>query len=186
MNCTVTLSKIQSDGIDLEKAQALYLTSFPESERRDAKKWKDMVLASTSTLFALYKISMDDAFAGILSCWDFESFLYIEHFAINSQQRGHGLGSATLSAFRTLFPQKPIVLEAEVPIEEMAIRRIQFYQRNGFHVCESPYMQPPYHQDGKWLELKLLSTSPDFASKQFETIKRTIYHHVYNIQEEQL
>ena len=56
MNCTVTLSKIQSDGIDLEKAQALYLTSFPESERRDAKKWKDMVLASTSTLFALYKI----------------------------------------------------------------------------------------------------------------------------------
>ena len=131
-------------------------------------------------------VVVDDAFAGILSCWDFESFLYIEHFAINSQQRGHGLGSATLSAFQALFPQKPIVLEAEVPIEEMAIRRIQFYQRNGFHVCDSPYMQPPYHQDGKWLDLKLLSTSPDFASKQFETIKRTIYHHVYNIQEEQL
>ena len=32
----------------------------------------------------------------------------------------------------------------EIPEEEMAKRRINFYQRQGFSLWEKPYQQPPY------------------------------------------
>ena len=80
--------------------------------------------------------------AGFLAVWEFESFIYIEHFAVDPALRNSGTGSAMLQELVKQY-QKPICLEVELPEDELTRRRIGFYERNGFVFNEYPYIQPP-------------------------------------------
>ena len=68
---------------------------------------------------------------GFITYWDFDSFYYVEHFATNPALRNGGYGKRTLE-YLCNYLKHPIVLEVERPVEEMAKRRISFYQRQGF------------------------------------------------------
>jgi len=87
----------------------------------------------------------DDAghYAGFISYWQFDTFAYIEHFAVNPAARGGGIGACALREFRAM-SGLPVVLEVERPgSNDMADRRIAFYRRNGFHTIDSyDYMDP--------------------------------------------
>ena len=75
--------------------------------------------------------------AGFLAVWEFESFIYIEHFAVDPALRNSGTGSAMLQELVKQY-QKPICLEVELPEDELTRRRIGFYERNGFVFNEYP------------------------------------------------
>ena len=71
--------------IDLQYACQLYEEAFPIEERRDTSEW--LLQNEQNPLFNILCIKQDQTFQGILSYWTFESFHYIEHFAISPQQR---------------------------------------------------------------------------------------------------
>lgn len=137
----------------------LYADAFPPEERRpyagaiafgefaNAKRSKFNVLAA-----------MDDGkFVGFMSYWNFDSYTYIEHFAVSPELRGRNIGRAMMEhVFRTV--NNNVLIEVELPETEIARRRIGFYERLGFlpHP-EIEYIQPPYSAGLTPLPLMLMT-----------------------------
>lgn len=116
--------------------------------------------------------------AGFITYWTFDSFVYVEHFAVGEKVRGGGLGGKALQEFRKMMA-RPVVLEVERPgSNDMADRRIAFYRRNGFHTIDSyEYMQPPYAPRLPEVPLLLMCDTPDAVSPA--EIDATLRCHVY-------
>lgn len=145
--------------------------SFPENELPE----KGVFLSrAENDSFSPYYIICDGERVGIITLWDFGSFAYAEHFAIKSDVRSRGIGGETIERVKKAYPS--IVLEAELPTEEIKARRVEFYKRHGFKINPLKYSQPPYREGDPPLDLLLLSF-PD-ANANAETVK-TIHKNVY-------
>ncbi|MDE6854772.1 MAG: GNAT family N-acetyltransferase [Muribaculaceae bacterium] len=163
----------------LSKAERLYLDVFPPEERRP---WTDIAAPRLSDgprlLFVASGAGVGD-FAGFVTLWDFGTFVYIEHFAIESSLRGHGTGAQVLALLRDMLA-RPIVLEAE-PVSDdnpMAARRIAFYCRNGFALLDHDYVQPPYQAGLPSVPLRLMSTDAGISPAEVE---RVLHKRVYGV-----
>ncbi len=155
---------------------ALYESAFPEIERRPT----DHEIAMTDPRFEIRIIRQDDGtFAGFITLWHFSDFVYVEHFAMLPALRGCGLGSRTL---QTLQKESalPIVLEIEMPEDELSRRRMAFYQRNGFSAMPQHYAQPSYAPTLPSLPLLIMTTTNDHSNQFFDTVKNTLYSEVYH------
>ena len=113
---------------------------------------------------------------------DFNDFYYVEHFAIDPTLRNGGYGKKTLD-YLCKELDRPIVLEVEMPVEEMAKRRINFYQRQGFVLWEKEYKQPPYKPGDDFLPMYLMVFGNLQCEQDFEMIKNKIHKEVYNVKE---
>jgi ribosomal protein S18 acetylase RimI-like enzyme len=116
--------------------------------------------------------------AGFCIIWDFTEFVYLEHFAIEPDVRGLGIGEGTLALIKANF-DKPVILETELPLDEISSRRIKFYKRNGFRVLYRHYLQPSYDGIKPEVEMKLMSTAVDFASEELDRYIGIIRKKVY-------
>lgn len=158
--------------------ERLMSASFPPEEYRmpeEQRKYTD-----TKTEFHNNIVLQDNNPIGFITYWDFRQFYYVEHFAISSEQRNGGHGKHVLNHLcRQL--KRPIVLEVEIPKEEMAQRRIRFYQRNGFVLWERTYLQPPYKSGDCYLPMFLMVHGDILCEDSFDIIKECIYREVYNI-----
>ena len=128
----------------LQKVKSLYFSSFPEEERRDWLSIEDMI-ANNYNLFNL-NVALDDngEFIGFITSWTLPGALYIEHFAVEDNKRGGGIGA---EFFHDLTDgEDNVILEVELPGSgDMADRRIAFYERNGMTALRDfNYVQPPY------------------------------------------
>ncbi len=121
----------------LKKAKILYKTAFPPAERipfwllkRACKKGKAEFLSITEK----------GEFIGIAYCVLMETKVSLFYFAIEEKLRNGGYGSCVLSLLKERYCGKRIYLEAEKPDEhaennQERLRRIGFYNRNGFEHC---------------------------------------------------
>lgn len=150
----------------------LLQTAFPIQERRDSEQQRQNT--DDNPLFHNMLITKDDTPIGLLTYWDFNTFVYIEHFAIDSRLRNGGYGGRVLDRFRQQVAS-PIVLEAEEPSDELTRRRIGFYQRHGFVLQDFAYQQPPYRQGDEWFPMRLMCS----GSMDLITARDTIYREVY-------
>lgn len=116
--------------------------------------------------------------AGFLAVWEFESFIYIEHFAVDPALRNSGTGSAMLQELVKQY-QKPICLEVELPEDELTRRRIGFYERNGFVFNEYPYIQPPISKGKSPVPLRIMTYGGAITRETFEAMKNVLYRSVY-------
>ena len=116
--------------------------------------------------------------AGFLAVWEFESFTYIEHFAVDPALRNSGTGSAMLQELVKQY-QKPICLEVELPEDELTRRRIGFYERNGFVFNEYPYIQPPISKGKSPVPLRIMTYGEAITRETFEAMKNVLYRSVY-------
>ena len=116
--------------------------------------------------------------AGFLAVWEFESFIYIEHFAVDPALRNSGTGSAMLQEL-VKQSQKPICLEVELPEDELTRRRIGFYERNGFVFNEYPYIQPPISKGKSPVPLRIMTYGEAITRETFEAMKNVLYRSVY-------
>ena len=66
-------------------------------------------------------------------------------------------------------------MEVEIPEEEMAKRRINFYQRQGFSLWEKPYQQPPYKAGDNYLPMLIMAYGDIECGKDFDLVKEHIY-----------
>lgn len=116
--------------------------------------------------------------AGFLAVWEFESFIYIEHFAVDPALRNSGTGSAMLQELIKQY-QKPICLEVELPEDELTRRRIGFYERNGFVFNEYPYIQPPISKGKSPVPLRIMTYRSEITREEFQKMKEILYRRVY-------
>lgn len=163
---------------ELEWVKNIYENSFPIDERRE---YIELIkLVEHEPAFNLEALYEDDLFVGFISYWNFDVCRYVEHFAIDTSQRGNGVGSASLQAFVER-DSKPVVLEVELPTDEVSRRRIAFYNRHGFVLHESyRYIQPPYASDRNPVELRLM-TWGDYSGCSIEDIASTLHRRVYGV-----
>lgn len=166
-----------ADTILYNYMEELLITSFPSDEYRDLKELR--TYTDRQTAFHNNVILNNGVPIGLLTCWKFNGFYYIEHFAIHPSQRNGGFGKQVLNHIRATM-QGPIVLEVERPEEEMARRRIGFYQRQGFVLWEKDYLQPPYKTGDTWLPMYLMAYGNLESEKDFERIRKEIYSNVYS------
>lgn len=149
----------------------LYEQSFPWSERRD--EYSLLQKIADDDHFFCNALFIDNKFVGLFSFWDFQTFRYIEHFAVLPSLRNEKIGTATLSAF--LRESTSVVLEVEHPNDDLSKRRLAFYERLGFQLMCPEYMQPSYHEDEPDLPLLLLqwgsvSNVKDVVSEIYKTV----------------
>ena len=158
-----------------ERLLTLYTASFPPAERRPVDKLSEMT-GDPETPMSVNAIKMDDEFVGLIIYWEFDDFVYIEHFATLHHLRGAGIGSKTIDIMKSKFA-KPIVLEIEMPESSpMAARRLDFYRRNGFSpIWDFKYIQPPYSPELPSIRLLLMSTGEVDAPQVAETLHRRVY-----------
>ena len=116
--------------------------------------------------------------AGFLAVWEFESFIYIEHFAVDPALRNSGTGSAMLQELVKQY-QKPICLEVELPEDELTRRRIGFYERNGFVFNEYPYIQPPISKGKSPVPLRIMTYRSEITREEFQKMNEILYRRVY-------
>ena len=93
--------------------------------------------------------------------------------------RNGGIGSKAFKAYLEQL-DKPVVLEVEMPTDEMSRRRIGFYERLGLKLDTHTYFQPPYRKGDDFLEMRLMTYGPIDLKKDFNRVKEMIHKHVYN------
>ena len=172
----IEIRNIKSEDSLYPFIENLLVSSFPIQERRDIEDQRQ--LTNNSPIFYSNVVISDSYPIGVITYWDMEYFYYIEHFAIDEKHRNKGYGQETLSILKKTL-KAPIILEAEVPADEISQRRINFYQRQGFILHDVPYLQPPYRNEDAWLPLKLMTYGKIDMANQYETIKNKIYKYVY-------
>lgn len=163
---------------DFDRVYSLMEKSFPTDERRPYAKQKALL---DDPLYSIYGIKSDSGdITAFITVWQFECFAYVEHFAVDPNCRGGGMGSAVL---RELVSQLSclVCLEVEFPGTDIAKRRIAFYERNGFVTNNYPYIQPPYSEEQSPLPLIIMTSGRTVSEEEFEEMKRILYKNVYKV-----
>ena len=161
--------------------QRINETNFPEIYRVMQASFSDDEYRPYDEQLALFEEPEYRIYympAGFLAVWEFESFIYIEHFAVDPALRNSGTGSAMLQELVKQY-QKPICLEVELPEDELTRRRIGFYERNGFVFNEYPYIQPPISKGKSPVPLRIMTYGSAITQDTFEEMKRVLYQRVY-------
>lgn len=173
----IQLDKITSQqDVRLDSLFKLYEDAFPEIERRDIGVLRTLIMNQQDMNF--YVIRYADSDAGLLITWDLGGFHYIEHFAIYPELRNKRIGEQLLECYKSMV-HLPILFEVEPGDEEMALRRIGFYERNGFQIVEKEYRQLPYRKGGKSFQLWIMSSlsyqNLSLLREHLYTIKERVY-----------
>ena len=154
-NSVIKLIEIKENDVSfIENVNRIYHHSFPVEERRDFDKFLELMYHNE--MFTVYAIIKDEAHVGFITVWDLGEFAYVEHFAIDPDQRGGGIGQKSIVLLLDKV-KKPFILEVEPESDEITARRINFYKRCGFTLnTEIEDFQPPYREGEMPLEFKLI------------------------------
>lgn len=157
----------------------LLCTSFPPVEYRPLDEIRHNTLHNEA--FVNNAIVHRGQAVGLLSHWQLNGFCFVEHFAIVPDKRCGGYGQQTLLTFCN-HSTLPIVLEVELPTDELSRRRIDFYRRCGFELWQSPYLQPPYRPGFEPLPMHLMVRGSLNEEQDFEQVRREIHRRVYGVE----
>lgn len=173
------LERITKDTFD--EIYPILEEAFPVEELREKERQEALLDKPQYRLFGIKNEC--DVLQGAIAMWDFEDFIYIEHFVIKPSFRNGGFGGKKLREI-IAWAGRPVVLEVEVPTDEMTKRRIGFYERHGFFFNEYPYLQPPMRMGQGRLPLRLMTMPERISQDVYERYKRMIHRIVYNFEEE--
>lgn len=118
---------------DREEAETLYLSSFPENERASLEDVYKRIEMGGAEWLGVY----DGGLCGIAYVLYSDDVVYLLYIAIKESCRNQGLGSAAIRVLRERYAPRRMILNVEPPEEEcdnreQRVRRIGFYERNGF------------------------------------------------------
>lgn len=151
--------------------------SFPEAEYREYSEQKKLLTNSCYRL--LTEENEQNEVIGFLAGWEFKSFRYVEHLAVSPNIRGGGIGRRLMERFMNQ-SDKPVILEVELPDDELKRRRIGFYKRLGFCLGDLSYIQPPLRAVRQHtLSLQIMSYPAKLSPTQFEMVRKLLYKKVY-------
>lgn len=136
-----------------QDVERILTDSFPVEERRSISEIRDNLNGPHLELLAAQN---DSHILGLVTVWDLGDFVFLEHFAVDPNHRNRGLGTMILEHVEEYW-DKPAVLEVELPLRNMAVRRIHFYERNGYVLNAYPYLMPDLSGRDEAVPLLLMS-----------------------------
>lgn len=163
-----------------EKVYPILEEAFPVEELREMGRQKALLDKPQYRLYGMKHKS--GSRQGVIAMWDFDDFIYIEHFAINPKFRNGGFGGKKLDEIINSVG-KPVVLEVEVPEDELAKRRVEFYERHGFFYNDFPYLQPPMRAGQGMLPLRFMTFPEKISEDIYKRYKNLIHKVVYEYEE---
>lgn len=173
----ITIKRIKSTEIEYYSfVEKLYTSSFPKEERRSLELQREYT--DHNPIFFNNIILSDQTPIGFISYWEFDTFYYIEHFAVAPNHRNGGYGQKVLEYLHVKL-NRPVVLEVEKPTDEFSTRRIQFYKRLGYTLWQNEYLQPPYNEGDGYLPMHLMIFGRLDSEKDFVPVKERLYKEVY-------
>ncbi|HBK31246.1 MAG TPA: N-acetyltransferase, partial [Porphyromonadaceae bacterium] len=95
--------------------------------------------------------------------WD--SYRYLEYLAVSPDLKGQGYGSQILHYLRD--SNHTIILEIDPLVNELSVRRLQFYEKSGFTLTPYRFMHLPYRKDSEPQELLILSYPKMITRKEY-------------------
>ena len=152
--------------------------SFPSDEYRSYEGQKALLNHPDYSLRVLY--NEEKKVKAFIASWEFKTFIYVEHFAVNASYRNKGLGAIVLNQ-QVKLSDKMVCLEVEAFDTDINKRRIGFYERNNFHLNEYPYVQPAMAEGKKEIPLFIMTLDRAVDEDRFMEIKNTLYKEVYKI-----
>ena len=168
------IKKVEKNDFDL--VYEIMEKSFPSDEIRPFDEQKELFDEARYSVYAEYET--DAYIAGFIATWEFDDFVFIEHFAVSPEKRNGGIGAKILNEF-THMTDKRVCLEVEPPDDEMQKRRISFYERNGFYLNEYEYFQPPISAGKNIVPLMIMTCGGGVSKNEFENIRNVLYKEVY-------
>lgn len=157
-----------------EEFRRLYGSSFPIFEQRTESQQE---YAFGCSQYHLSEYWDGDTFVGFISCWEFDSQIYIEHLAVDTTLRGKGYGSQVLDSF-VASTQKTIILEIDPVVDDISKARLRFYERCGFHQNDYLHRHPAYRDGYQPHPLVVLSSgrriTPEEYSEFFRNLKEIV------------
>ncbi|MDR0543754.1 MAG: GNAT family N-acetyltransferase [Odoribacteraceae bacterium] len=174
METTIVLHRIETAGDSLlERLTPLYLEAFPPDERRDAGQLARVIERRPRAHF--HAILERDEPVGLLGWWELREFYYLEHLAVFPHLRRRSIGARALQEIaRRLVGTR--LLEVEPPVDDASARRVAWYERNGYRVLDSDYVQPPYDGKGTGRPLWIMGNERPARLPEFiERLKREVY-----------
>lgn len=174
----ITLERITDPAdMTLTKLTGLYAEAFPPEERRELRQLKELIQTEPAMYFN--SVECDGELAGLFVYWDFHTFYYLEHLAVFAGMRNKKIGQQILDWVKDHL--KGIrLLEVEPAEAEMAIRRINYYQRNGYQILDKTYLQPPYSEGGDdfplWIMGNEVGQPAEVLTSQIGLIRDRVYY----------
>jgi len=166
---------ITNSADDLHFVQELYLSAFPQKERRDWEVLTGMIGAVPEMQLRL--ILEEEKPIGFITTWELGDWCFIEHFAISPEHRGKKYGKRVM---RDFLGHNKVVLEVEPPLAEDAARRVKFYERAGLVCLPFSYLQPPYRQEDAPYRMVLMSNLAEVSETAYQEIVNLIFEKVYD------
>lgn len=141
----------------------LYESSFPLAERR---REEDHLRACENPMFFPLSAWEGSQLLGLLFYWEWDAYRYLEYLAVSPELRGQGFGSQLLRHLKD--SDHTIILEIDPLINELSVRRLQFYERAGFTLTPYRFVHLPYRREAQPIELLILSY-PKMITKEQHT-----------------
>lgn len=163
----ITLDIKSTEALYFKLFKSLYDVSFPIFEQRTEVQQN---IAFCKENYHLIAYIDENDFVGFISYWDFESYVYIEHFAVNSDIRGKGYGSKILNLFIESV-NKIVLLEIDPIVDEVSAARMRFYKRNGFYENIHNHVHPAYREAFDAHHLIVMSTERIISDEEYLRFK---------------
>ena len=144
----------------------VYISSFPPHERRGVLSHEN----ATKNQSFYSKVAIDESnnFLALLFYWRAEDIIYIEHLAVNPQNRGANIGTQIMKLFIEEHSGCTIILEIEPPVTEITQRRLNFYKKLGFRENKYEYTHPSYSRDIFTHNLEILSHPKELKQLEYD------------------
>lgn len=169
------LLRITKEHPYLNVIQPWYEVSFPLEERREFAQLRQLFGCCDMHLNVLIEAQQP---VGFIIYWQWDDVLYIEHFAIDPEQRGKQFGEKALQLITSL-NYSYIFLEVELPDNQISQRRVRFYERQGFVLNPYAYKQPPYKAGGADIPMKVMSIPAIADVTMFTRLSSLLKEKVY-------
>lgn len=153
------------------KAMDLYNISFPYIERRDEEAQKAIMQKKD---YRFQAICDEETFVGVLMYWVTDHYIFAEHFCILPEMRNKKYGHRALDLLKQY--GKDIILEIELPLDSISIRRKGFYERAGFQLNDFEHYQLVFHEDDPKLPLAIMTWPEKISSKQYQKFSEYLDH----------
>lgn len=155
-----------------EEAWKIYSYSFPLFERRNLEPQK-RALSQSECSMDIFLTDEGDDVVGFMLFWEFDDSIYLEHFAVAENFRNGGIGGRMLDLFVEAHKPKRVILDVDLPEDEISKRRIGFYERHGFFVNEERSHPHPNLNDpsAEYFELRIMSHGGKLSDNDYKQFR---------------
>ena len=172
---SLSFKKVTPSAAEFDIVLDILQASFPPIETRSRS---EQIAVAKHPDYNLCLVLDGARPVGVVGYWQMPQMLYLENFCVAPELRNGGYGGAIVSMLANLAYRNPFVLEAELPTDDLARRRIGFYKRNGMVENAYPHIQAHLRAGDPDLSLLVLSYKQPLSENEYAEFRKYLNDNV--------